>query len=177
MPHDIRQYIRTIPDFPQPGIMFRDITTLFSHATGLNETIKQMIATLPDIKLDKVAGLEARGFIIGGAIANELGLGFVPIRKAGKLPAKTIKQDYQLEYGAATLELHDDAINAGENILLVDDLIATGGTAEAGIKLIEKLGGSVAQASFIIDLPDLGGAEKISAMGVPVNVLCDFNGH
>jgi adenine phosphoribosyltransferase len=176
MTNDIRDYIRTIPDFPHEGILFRDITTLFGSAEGLRLAIAQTVAALKDLKIDKVAGLEARGFIMGGAVAQSLGVGFIPIRKKGKLPGKTISQEYQLEYGTATLELHDDAIEAGERILLLDDLIATGGTAEAGIKLIETLGGVVVQSTFIIDLPDLGGAAKINAMGVPVHVLCAFEG-
>jgi len=176
MTKDIRDYIRTIPDFPHEGIMFRDITTLFGSAEGLRLAIAETVAALKDLKIDKVAGLEARGFIMGGAVAQSLGVGFIPIRKKGKLPGKTIAQDYQLEYGTATLELHEDALEAGESVLLLDDLIATGGTAEAGIKLIEALGGVVVQSTFIIDLPELGGADKIKALGVPVHVLCAFEG-
>jgi adenine phosphoribosyltransferase len=177
MTKDIRDYIRTIPDFPHEGIMFRDVTTLFGSAEGLRLAIAETIAALKDLKIDKVAGLEARGFIMGGAVAQSLGVGFIPIRKKGKLPGKAIAQDYQLEYGTATLELHEDALEAGESVLLLDDLIATGGTAEAGIKLIEALGGVVVQSTFIIDLPELGGADKIKALGVPVHVLCAFEGH
>jgi len=176
MAKDLRDYIRTIPDFPHEGIMFRDVTTLFGSAEGLHEAIEQTIDALKGLKIDKVAGLEARGFIMGGAVAQRLGVGFIPLRKKGKLPGKTISQDYELEYGTATLEVHEDALEAGENVLLLDDLIATGGTAEAGIKLIEALGGTVVQSAFIIDLPDLGGADKIKAMGVPVHVLCAFEG-
>jgi adenine phosphoribosyltransferase len=176
MTKDIRDYIRTIPDFPHEGIMFRDVTTLFGSAEGLRLAIAETVAALKDLKIDKVAGLEARGFIMGGAVAQSLGVGFIPIRKKGKLPGKAIAQDYQLEYGTATLELHEDALEAGENVLLLDDLIATGGTAEAGIKLIEALGGLVVQSIFIIDLPELGGADKIKALGVPVHVLCAFEG-
>jgi len=176
MTKDIRDYIRTIPDFPHEGIMFRDITTLFGSAEGLRLAIAETVAALKDQKIDKVAGLEARGFIMGGAVAQSLGVGFIPIRKKGKLPGKTIAQDYQLEYGSATLELHEDALEAGESVLLLDDLIATGGTAEAGIKLIEALGGVVVQSTFIIDLPELGGADRIKALGVPVHVLCAFEG-
>ncbi len=176
MTKDIRDYIRTIPDFPHEGIMFRDITTLFGSAEGLRLAIAETVAALKDLKIDKVAGLEARGFIMGGAVAQSLGVGFIPIRKKGKLPGKTIAQDYQLEYGTATLELHEDALEAGESVLLLDDLIATGGTAEAGIKLIEALGGVVVQSTFIIDLPELGGADRIKALGVPVHVLCAFEG-
>ncbi|MEK6204242.1 MAG: adenine phosphoribosyltransferase [Amylibacter sp.] len=176
MTKDIRDYIRTIPDFPHEGIMFRDVTTLFGSAEGLRLAIDETIAALKDLKIDKVAGLEARGFIMGGAVAQSLGVGFIPIRKKGKLPGKAIAQDYQLEYGTATLELHEDALEAGESVLLLDDLIATGGTAEAGIKLIEALGGVVVQSTFIIDLPELGGADKIKALGVPVHVLWTFEG-
>jgi adenine phosphoribosyltransferase len=176
MTKNIRDYIRTIPDFPHEGIMFRDVTTLFGSAEGLRLAIAETVAALKDLKIDKVAGLEARGFIMGGAVAQSLGVGFVPIRKQGKLPGKTISQEYALEYGTATMELHEDAVEAGDKILLLDDLIATGGTAEAGIKLIETLGGVVVQSTFIIDLPDLGGAAKIEAMGVPVHVLCAFEG-
>ena len=149
----IKDYIRTIPDFPQKGIMFRDVTTLFLNSEGLKKAIDQMIEPYANQKIDKVAGLEARGFILGGAIADRLSLGFVPIRKAGKLPGQVISQDYELEYGSATMEIHKDCIEPGEKILLVDDLLATGGTAEAGIKLIEKLGGDIVSCSFIIDLP------------------------
>ena len=176
MTKDIRDFIRTIPDFPHKGILCRDVTTLFGNPEGLRLAIAETVAALKDLKIDKVAGLEARGFIMGGAVAQALGVGFVPIRKQGKLPGKTISQDYQLEYGSATLELHEDAIDAGDKVLLLDDLIATGGTAEAGIKLIEKLGGIVVQSTFIIDLPDLGGADKIQGLGVPVHVLCEFEG-
>ncbi len=176
MSKNIRDYIRTIPDFPHEGILFRDVTTLFGSAEGLRLAIAETVAALKDLKIDKVAGLEARGFIMGGAVAQSLGVGFVPIRKQGKLPGKTISQEYALEYGTATMELHHDAIEAGDKILLLDDLIATGGTAEAGIKLIEALGGEVVQSTFIIDLPALGGAEKVKALGVPVHVLCAFEG-
>lgn len=176
MSKNIRDYIRTIPDFPHEGILFRDVTTLFGSAEGLRLAIAETVAALKDLKIDKVAGLEARGFIMGGAVAQSLGVGFVPIRKQGKLPGKTISQEYALEYGTATMELHHDAIEAGDKILLLDDLIATGGTAEAGIKLLETLGGEVVQSTFIIDLPALGGAEKVKALGVPVHVLCEFEG-
>lgn len=176
MTKDLRDFIRTIPDFPHEGIMFRDVTTLFGSAEGLRLAIAETVVALKDLKIDKVAGLEARGFIMGGAIANALGVGFVAVRKAGKLPGKTISQEYKLEYGTAVMELHDDAIAPGEKVLLLDDLIATGGTAEAGIKLIEALGGEVVHSTFIIDLPELGGADKIRALGVPVHVLCDFKG-
>mgnify|MGYP001262631481 FL=1 len=172
----IKDYIRTIPDFPQKGIMFRDVTTLFLDSEGLKQAIDQMIEPYVNQKIDKVAGLEARGFILGGAIADRLSLGFVPIRKAGKLPGQVISQDYELEYGSATMEIHKDCIEPGEKILLVDDLLATGGTAEAGIKLIEKLGGDIISCSFIIDLPELGGRKHLENMGFEVNALCEFEG-
>ena len=172
----VKDYIRTIPNFPHDGIMFRDVTTLFLDARGFRMAVDQLLHPYAGMRFDKVAGLEARGFIIGGAIAHQLSVGFVPIRKKGKLPGKTIEQSYKLEYGEATMELHDDSLQPGEKVLLIDDLLATGGTAEAGIKLIEKLGAEVIGCSFIIDLPDLGGRAKLEAMGQDVHVLCDFEG-
>ena len=156
--------------------MFRDVTTLFADPRGFRMAIDQMLHPFAGERIDKVVGLEARGFILGGAIAHQLSVGFVPIRKKGKLPGTTISQDYTLEYGEAIVEIHDDAIRAGEKILVVDDLLATGGTAEAGIKLIERLGGEILACSFIIDLPDLGGRAKLEAMGMDVNVLCAYEG-
>lgn len=172
----IKDYIRTIVDFPHEGIMFRDVTTLFADPRGFRMAIDQMLHPYVGIEIDKVVGLEARGFILGGAIAHQLSVGFVPIRKKGKLPGAVISEAYTLEYGEAIVEIHDDAIQAGEKILLVDDLLATGGTAEAGIKLIERLGGEIVSTSFIIDLPELGGRKKLEAMGMEVNVLCAFEG-
>lgn len=172
----VKDYIRTIPDFPHDGIMFRDVTTLFLDRRGFRLAVDQLLHAFVGQEIDKVAGLEARGFILGGAIAHQLSVGFVPIRKAGKLPGKTVSQDYKLEYGEATMELHDDSIEPGERLLLVDDLLATGGTAEAGIKLIERLGGDVIGCGFVIDLPDLGGRRKLEAMGQKVHALCDFDG-
>ena len=172
----VQDYIRTIPDFPHEGIMFRDVTTLFADPRGFRLAVDQLLHPYVGVRIDKVVGLEARGFILGGAIAHQLSVGFVPIRKAGKLPGKVISQDYQLEYGEATMELHDDAIQAGERILMVDDLLATGGTAEAGIKLIETLGGEVISTAFIIDLPELGGRKKLEGMGFDVHALCTFDG-
>jgi len=172
----IQDYIRTIPDFPHEGIMFRDVTTLFADPRGFRMAIDQMLHPYVGMEIDKVVGLEARGFILGGAIAHQLSVGFVPVRKAGKLPGKTISQAYTLEYGEAVVELHDDAIQAGEKILVVDDLLATGGTAEAGIKLIERLGGEIVSCAFVIDLPDLGGRKKLEAMGMDVTALCVFEG-
>ena len=172
----VKDYIRTIVDFPHEGIMFRDVTTLFADPRGFRMAIDQMLHPYAGQRIDKVVGLEARGFILGGAIAHQLGTGFVPIRKKGKLPGRTISQDYKLEYGEAIVELHDNAIQAGERILLVDDLLATGGTAEAGIKLVERLGGEIVGCSFIVDLPALGGRDKLIAMGMDVQVLCEFDG-
>ena len=171
----VKEYIRTIPDFPHPGIKFRDITTLFADPRGLRLAIDQMLHPFVGIKVDKIVGLEARGFILGAAIAHQLGKGFVPIRKQGKLPGKTISESYTLEYGEAIMEVHDDAIEAGEKVLVVDDLLATGGTAEAGLKLLERLGADVIGCSFVIDLPDLGGRKLLEKLGVPVNTLCSFS--
>ena len=172
----IQDYIRTIVDFPHEGILFRDVTTLFADPKGFRMAIDQMLHPYAGEHIDKVVGLEARGFILGGAIAHQLGTGFVPIRKKGKLPATTISQKYTLEYGEAVMELHDDAITAEERILLVDDLLATGGTAEAGISLIERLGGEIIGCSFIVDLPDLGGRAKLEKLGMPVRALCAYEG-
>ena len=172
----VKDYIRTIVDFPHEGIMFRDVTTLFADPRGFRMAIDQMLHPFAGQPIDKVVGLEARGFIMGGAIAHQLSVGFVPIRKKGKLPGATISEAYTLEYGEAVVEVHDDAISAGERILVVDDLLATGGTAEAGIKLIERLGGEIVACSFIIDLPELGGRKKLEAMGMDVHVLCEFEG-
>ena len=172
----VKDYIRTIVDFPHEGIMFRDVTTLFADPRGFRMCIDQMLHPYAGQPIDKVVGLEARGFILGGAIAHQLGTGFVPVRKKGKLPCTTISQDYKLEYGEAIVEIHDDAIEAGERILIVDDLLATGGTAEAGIKLIERLGGDIVGCSFIVDLPELGGRQKLQSMNMSVQVLCEFDG-
>jgi adenine phosphoribosyltransferase len=172
----VQDYIRTIVDFPHEGIMFRDVTTLFADPRGFRMAIDQMLHPYAGQQIDKVVGLEARGFILGGAIAHQLSKGFVPIRKKGKLPGTTISQEYTLEYGEAIVEIHDDAIQAGEKVLVVDDLLATGGTAEAGIKLIERLGGEIISTSFIVDLPDLGGRARLEAMGMEVNALCAYEG-
>ena len=173
----VQDYIRTIPDFPHEGIMFRDVTTLFADPRGFRMAIDQMLHPYAGLQIDKVVGLEARGFIMGGAIAHQLSVGFVPIRKKGKLPGKTLSEDYTLEYGQATMEIHDDAIQPGEKVLVVDDLLATGGTAEAGIKLLERLGTQIISTSFIIDLPALGGRKRLEAMGMDVQILCEFEGH
>jgi adenine phosphoribosyltransferase len=172
----IRDYIRTIPDFPHEGIMFRDVTTLFSDPRGFRMAIDQLLHPYAGTPINKVVGLEARGFILGGAIAHQLSVGFVPIRKKGKLPGKTVEQAYQLEYGEAVMELHDDALQPGEKVLLVDDLLATGGTAEAGIRLVERLGAQVTGCAFIIDLPELGGARRLQNLGMQVHSLCAFEG-
>lgn len=173
---DIKALIRTIPGYPRPGIMFRDITTLLGDAAGLSASIEALAAPYMDAGVEAVAGIEARGFILGGAVADRLGTGFVPIRKKGKLPAKTIGQDYQLEYGVDVIEMHDDAIAKDERILIVDDLIATGGTAEAAVKLIREAGGVVMGAAFVIDLPDLGGHKRLNGLGVNCTTLVDFDG-
>ena len=173
----IKKYIRTIKDFPHEGIMFRDVTTLFSDPTGFDLTISEILSSIKSSGIDKVVGIEARGFIMGGALANRLGCGFVPIRKSGKLPGATISQDYQLEYGSDTLEVHVDSIEPGERVLLVDDLLATGGTAAAGVKLIEKLGGNIISCNFIVNLPDLGGIEKLANLGISTHFLCSFDGN
>jgi adenine phosphoribosyltransferase len=176
MTKTVKDYIRTIEDFPHKGIMFRDVTTLFADPRGFRMAIDQLVAPYAGMRIDKVTGLEARGFILGGAIAHQLSTGFVPIRKQGKLPGRTISQDYKLEYGDAVVEVHDDAFKACEKVLLVDDLLATGGTAEAGIKLIERLGAEVIGCAFIVDLPDLGGRSKLEKMGMEVHSLCSFGG-
>jgi adenine phosphoribosyltransferase len=172
----VQDYIRTIPDFPHEGIMFRDVTTLFADPRGFRLAIDQLLHPYIDQKIDVVVGLEARGFILGGAIAHQLSLGFVPIRKKGKLPGKTFEQAYTLEYGEAVMEIHDDALQPGDRVLMVDDLLATGGTAEAGIKLIEKLGASVVGCAFVIDLPDIGGRARLEGLGMDVHALCAFEG-
>ena len=172
----VKDYIRTIVDFPHEGIMFRDVTTLFADPRGFRMAIDQLLHPYAGQPIDKVVGLEARGFILGGAIAHQLSVGFVPIRKKGKLPGTTISQDYTLEYGEAIVEIHDDAIQPGEKVLVVDDLLATGGTAEAGIKLLERLGAEIIGVAVVIDLPDLGGRTKIESLGVDVHTLCAFVG-
>ena len=172
----IKSAIRTIPDYPKPGIMFRDVTTLLGDAGAFRAAVDAMVFPHAGKKIDKVAGIEARGFILGGAVAHQLSVGFVPIRKKGKLPAETIGVEYALEYGTDMVEMHIDAVTPGQRVLVVDDLIATGGTAEAAIKLIRQAKGEVIAASFVIDLPDLGGRKRIEALGVEVQTLCEFEG-
>lgn len=172
----IKSAIRTIPDYPKPGIMFRDVTTLLNDAGAFRAAVDAMVYPYAGKKIDKVAGIEARGFILGGAVAHQLSVGFVPIRKKGKLPHTTIGQSYELEYGIDEVEMHTDAVEPGERVLIIDDLIATGGTAEAAILLLQKAGATVIGCSFVIDLPDLGGARRIERHGVPVASLVAFEG-
>jgi adenine phosphoribosyltransferase len=172
----LRSLIRTIPDHPKPGIQFRDITTLLQDARGFRQAVDGLILPFRDERIDKVAGIEARGLILGGAVAFELGAGFAPVRKQGKLPWQTIGEDYALEYGKDRIEMHRDAIAPGERVLLVDDLVATGGTAEAAIRVIEKLGGRIVGCAFIIDLPALGGKRRIAALGHHCVSLVEFEG-
>ncbi|WP_151720774.1 adenine phosphoribosyltransferase [Gemmobacter serpentinus] len=176
MSKTIKDYIRTIVDFPHEGILFRDVTTLFADPRGFRMAIDQLLTPYAGTRIDKVVGLEARGFILGGAVAHQLSTGFVPIRKKGKLPGQTISQAYSLEYGEAVVEVHDDAISPGEKVLLVDDLLATGGTAEAGIRLVERMGGEIIGCAFVIDLPDLGGRARLEKMGMKLHTLCAFEG-
>ncbi|MDN5785601.1 adenine phosphoribosyltransferase [Pseudorhodobacter sp.] len=177
MTKTVKDYIRTIEGFPHEGILFRDVTTLFADPRGFRMAIDQLLSPYAGMQIDKVTGLEARGFILGGAVAHQLSTGFVPIRKKGKLPGRTVAQAYTLEYGEAVMEVHDDAFLPGEKVLLVDDLLATGGTAEAGIKLIERLGAQVIGCAFVVDLTDLGGRKKLEALGMEVHALCAFEGH
>jgi adenine phosphoribosyltransferase len=169
--------IRTIPDYPKPGIMFRDITTLLGDARAFRRAVDELVQPFAGRKIDKVAGIEARGFILGGAAAHQLSAGFIPLRKKGKLPHKTVAVEYALEYGVDAMEMHHDACGEGEKVLLIDDLIATGGTAEAAVKLLRQGGADVIGAAFVVDLPDLGGAERLRAMGVTVSTLIAFGGH
>jgi len=174
---DLKSLVRTIPDYPKPGILFRDITTLIGHADGFRAAIRRLAAPFEGEKIDAVAGIEARGFIVGGAVADRLGCGFVPIRKKGKLPWRAVGQDYQLEYGTDIIEMHEDAVKPGERVLIIDDLIATGGTAEAAVKLVKRVGGVVVGAAFVIDLPELGGVAKLAAHDVRSYALIAFDGH
>ena len=175
----LRAHIRTVPDWPAPGVQFRDITPLLQDAKVFRVLIDAFVHRYmdPALRPDVVAGLDARGFIIGSVIAYELGVGFVPIRKKGRLPFTTIEETYELEYGSATVELHTDAVQPGQRVLLIDDLIATGGTMMAGKKLLEKLGASVMEGAAIVNLPELGGAPKLQAAGLSLFTLIDFDGH
>ena len=172
----IKSRIRTVPDYPKQGIMFRDITTLLKDPVGLRIAVHELVNRYKDMKIEKVAGIESRGFILGAPLAYLLGVGFVPIRKKGKLPGETIGHDYELEYGTDRIEMHTDAVSEGERILLVDDLIATGGTAEAAVRLIGKMGGSIVECCFAIDLPDIGGRRRLEGLGQTVYALCEFEG-
>ncbi|MGE0829966.1 MAG: adenine phosphoribosyltransferase [Hyphomonadaceae bacterium] len=169
--------IRTIPDYPKPGILFRDITTLLGDASAFRAAVDALARPFLARGIDKVAGVEARGFILGGAVAHQLSAGFTPVRKKGKLPAETLRQTYALEYGTDEVEIHADAIRPGENVLLVDDLIATGGTAGAALQLLRRAGARIAGAAFVIDLPDLGGAARLETAGVAIHALVRFPGH
>jgi adenine phosphoribosyltransferase len=173
---DLRDAIRTIPDYPRPGVTFRDITTLLGNPRALRVAIDRLVEPYAGAGIDKIAGIEARGFVLGGAVAHQLSVGFAPVRKKGKLPWRTLRQEYQLEYGVDSVEMHEDALAAGERVVIIDDLIATGGTALAAIKLIEGLGATVVGASFVIDLPALGGLEKVRALGLRAEALCAFEG-
>lgn len=172
----IKSRIRTVPHYPKQGVMFRDITTLLKDPVGFRVTINELVTRYAGVRIDRVAGIEARGFIIGAALAYQLGLGFVPVRKKGKLPAETVGHDYELEYGTDRVEMHVDAVSQGERVLLVDDLIATGGTAGAACKLIESMGGKIVECCFVIDLPDLGGRARLEKHGHTVFALCEFEG-
>jgi adenine phosphoribosyltransferase len=174
---DLKSLIRAIPDYPKPGIMFRDITTLLADAQGFKAAIAQLAEPFRTVPVDAVAGIEARGFILGGAVADRLGCGFIPIRKKGKLPWKTIGQEYALEYGTDRIEIHEDAVKEGERVLIIDDLIATGGTAIAAAKLIRHVKGTIVGAAFVIDLPELGGVEALRTAGVESHCLMAFEGH
>ncbi len=174
---DLEKSIRTIPDYPRPGIIFRDITTLLGNPPAFRRAVDELVQPWTESNIDKVAGIEARGFIIGGAVAHQLSAGFVPIRKRGKLPHETVRIAYSLEYGIDEMEMHRDAVSPGERVVLVDDLIATGGTAEGAVKLLKEIGADVVAAVFVIDLPDLGGSKKLEGLGVPVRTLVRFPGH
>ncbi|KQS76905.1 adenine phosphoribosyltransferase [Rhizobium sp. Leaf384] len=169
--------IRTIEDYPKPGILFRDITTLLGNPRAFRRAIDELVHPYAGTKIDKVAGIEARGFILGGAVAHQLSSGFVPIRKKGKLPHDTVRIAYSLEYGVDEMEMHRDAITPGEKVIVIDDLIATGGTAEGACKLLRQMGADIVAACFVIDLPDLGGRAKLEALGVEVRTLVAFSGH
>ena len=174
---ELKNSIRTIPDYPKPGVQFRDITTLLGDARAFRLTVDELVRPWGESQVDRVAGIEARGFILGGAVAHQLRAGFVPIRKKGKLPHATVRVAYSLEYGLDEMEMHLDAVNPGERLILIDDLLATGGTAEAAVRLLRQRGADVLAACFIINLPDLGGARRLADAGVPVRTLLSFDGH
>lgn len=173
----IKSRIRTVPHYPKPGVMFRDITTLLKDPVGFRLTVNEFVTRYEGAQIDKIAAIESRGFMIGAPLAYQLGVGFVPIRKQGKLPAETLGHDYELEYGSDRIEIHVDAIAKGDRVLLVDDLLATGGTAEAAVKLIRSMGGTIVECCFVIDLPELGGHARLDALGQSVFTLCEFEGH
>src|SRR5437588_10934719 len=175
--NDLKAAVRSIPDYPKPGIVFRDITTWLCGARAFRRAVDELVQPWAGGKIDKVAGIEARGFILGGAVAHQVSAGFVPIRKKGKLPYKRVTIGYSLEYGIDEMEMHEDAVSKGERVILIDDLIATGGTAEGAVKLLRQMGAEVLAACFVIDLPELGGAAKLRAMDVPVRTLISFEGH
>ena len=173
----LRDAIRTIPDYPKPGILFRDITTLLGNARAFRRAVDELVHPYAGSNIDQVAGIEARGFILGGAVAHQLSAGFVPIRKKGKLPHTTVRIAYSLEYGLDEMEMHKDAVRPGEKVIIVDDLIATGGTAEGAVKLLRQMGADIVAACFIVDLPDLGGRAKLEGLGVDVRTLIAYEGH
>lgn len=174
---NLKSLVRSIPDYPKPGILFRDVTTLMKDADGFRSAIDELVKRYQGTKIDKVAGIEARGFLVGGALAYRLGAGLVPVRKHGKLPGQTVGHDYALEYGTDRVEMHTDAITRGDRVLIVDDLLATGGTAEAAIRLVSLTGGDVIGCAFVIDLPQLGGRRRLEAAGHAVQSLMEFEGH
>ena len=174
---ELASAIRSIPDYPKPGIIFRDITTLLGNPRAFRRAVDELVQPYAGTKIDKIAGMEARGFILGGAVAHQLSAGFVPIRKKGKLPHATVRVAYSLEYGVDEMEMHVDAVQPGEKVILVDDLIATGGTAEGAVKLLRQMGAEIVSACFVIDLPDLGGRRKLEDLGVEVRTLVEFSGH
>jgi adenine phosphoribosyltransferase len=174
---DLAATVRAIPDYPKPGIIFRDITTLLGDAVAFRQAVEELVKPYQGMAIDKIAGIEARGFILGGALAHQLSAGFVPIRKKGKLPHETVRIAYSLEYGIDEMEMHVDAVKPGEKVILTDDLIATGGTAEGAVKLLRQMGAEIVSACFVIDLPELGGRKKLEALGVEVRTLIEFEGH
>jgi adenine phosphoribosyltransferase len=175
--NELRAAIRTIPDYPKPGILFRDITTLLGAPRAFRRAVDELVHPYAGLRVSKIAGIEARGFILGGAMAHQLSAGFVPIRKKGKLPHETVSVAYSLEYGVDEMEMHKDALAEGESVILVDDLIATGGTAEGAVKLLRQMGANIVAACFVIDLPDLGGRRKLEDLGVQVRTLVSYEGH